>query len=98
MKTSGIHSCYKERSLHLHEQVNIHRNTSPKTSTVQFVKNHGMRHFLNIRDSLLAAILMSCGVKLRNSKCSILKRADAIELKTSKKIIIYYGLIIGSEG
>ena len=79
MKTSGNNSCYKKRSFHLHEQVNIHINTSRKTSTVQIVKNHRMKHFLSIRDSLLAAILMSCGVKLRNSKCSIVKTVDAID-------------------
>ena len=88
MKTSGIHFCYKKQSLHLHEQVNIHINTSRKTSTVQIVQNHRMRLFLSISDSLLATILMSCGVKLRNSKCSILKTADLIELKTFNKIYI----------
>ena len=64
IKTSGIHFCYKRWSIHPHEQVNIHTNTSQKTSTVQIVKNHRMRLFLSIRDSLIAAILMSCGVKL----------------------------------
>jgi hypothetical protein len=83
---SGIHFCYKRQSDHSHEQVNIHINTSCKTSTVQIVKNHKMRNFLSIRDSLLAAILMSCGTKLRNSKLCILKTTDAIELKTFNKI------------
>ena len=82
MKTSGIHFCYKRQSDHSHEQVKIHINTSRKTSTVQIVKNHRMRHFLSIRDILLAVILMSCGVKFLNSKWSILKTADANELKT----------------
>ena len=31
---------------------------------------------------------MSCGAKLRNSKCYILKTADAIELKTFNEIYI----------
>ena len=45
MKTSGIHFCYKRQSYNSHEQVNIHINTSRKTSTVQIVKHHRMRHF-----------------------------------------------------
>ena len=65
MKTSGIHFCYKRQLDHSHEQVNIDINTSRKTSPVPIVKNHRIRHFLSIRDSLLAAILMSCGVKFR---------------------------------
>ena len=73
IKISGIHFCYKKRSVHPHEQVNIHINTSRKTLTFQIVKNHKMRHFLSFRDSLLADILMSCGVKLRNSKMLYLK-------------------------
>ena len=89
MKTSGIHFYHKKLSVHPHEQVNIHKNTSRETSAVQIVKNHRKRHFLNIRDSLLAAMLMSCGVKLQNSKCSILKTVDAIELKTFNNIYIY---------
>ena len=88
MKTSGIHFCYKKRSFHPHEQVSIHIDTSRKTSTVQIVKNHRMRHFFSVRDSLLAAILMSCGAKLRNLKWSILKTADGIELKSFNKIYI----------
>ena len=75
-----IHFCYKRQSDHSHEQVSIHINNSRKTSTVQIAKNHRMRHFLSIRDSLLAAILMSCGVKFRNLKWSVLKMAAAIEL------------------
>ena len=83
-------SSIKMLPVHFYEQVNIHINTSRKTSTVQVVtcKNHRMRHFLTIRDSLLAAISMSFGVKLRNSTCSILKTADAIELKTFNKIYV----------
>ncbi len=46
MKTAGIKFCYKKRSDHPHEKVNIHINTSRKTSTVQIVKNRRMRHFL----------------------------------------------------
>ena len=88
MKTSGIHFCYKRQLDHSHEQANIHINTFRKTSTVQIVKNRKMRHFFSIRDSLRAAILMSRGVKFRNSKWSILKTAAAIELKTSDKIYI----------
>ncbi len=56
MKTSGINFCYKKRSGHPHEQENIHINTSHKTSTVQIVQNHGMRHFFSLRDSLSADI------------------------------------------
>ena len=52
MKTSGIDFCYKRQSDHSHEQVNIHINTSRKTSTVPIDKNHRMRHFVSIRDSL----------------------------------------------
>ena len=82
MKTSGIHLCY--------EQVNIHINTSRKTSTVQIVKNHRMRYFFKHmqQPSFLAATLMSCGVKFRNSKWSILKTAAAIELKPFNNIYI----------
>ena len=35
-------------------------------------------------------ILMSCGVKVRNSKCSSLKTAGAIELQIFNKIYINY--------
>ncbi len=87
MKTSGIHFYYKKRSVHLREYVNTYINISCKTSIVQIVKNHRMKHFFkSIRDSLQAAILMSCDAKLRNSKCYILKTADANELKTFNKI------------
>ncbi len=44
MKTSGIHFCYKTRSVHLREHVNIHINTGCKTSIFQIVKNNRMRH------------------------------------------------------
>ncbi len=44
-KTSGIHFCYKKRSDHQREQVNIQINTSRKISTVQTVKIHKMKHF-----------------------------------------------------
>ena len=82
MKTSGIHFCYmyKRQSDHSREQVNIHINTSHESSTVQIVKNH--------RNSLLAAILMSCGVKFKNSKWSIIKTTAVIELQTFNKIYI----------
>ena len=70
VKISGIHFCYKTRLFHPHEQENIHINTSCKTSSHQ--------DFLNIRDSLLAAILISCDVVLRNSKPSILKTAKML--------------------
>ena len=64
VKTFGIQFCYKRQSDQSHEQVNFHINTSRKTSTVQIVKNHGVRHFFKPRilDSLLAVILMSCSV------------------------------------
>ena len=92
MKTSGIHFCYKRQLCHSHEQVSIPINTSHKTSTVQIVKNRGIRHYFEaygpIRDRLLATILMSCGVNFRNSKWSILKTAADIELKTFNKIYI----------
>ena len=64
---------------HPHEQVNIHINTSRKTST-QF-------SLLKIT-GILAAILMSCEVELQNSKFSIFKTVDAIELNTFNKIYI----------
>ena len=85
-KTSGIHFCYKRLSDHSPEKVNIYINTSRIISTVQIVKSHRMRRFLSIRDSLLAAILMSYGVKFRNSNYSISKTAAAIELRTFHKI------------
>ena len=85
MKTSGIHFCYKRQLYHSHEQVSIHINTSHKTSTVQIVKNRRIRHYF---EAYVTAILMSCGVKFRNSKWPILKMAAAIELKTLNKIYI----------
>ena len=87
MKASEIHFCYKRQLYHSHEQVSIHINTSHKTSTVQIVKNRRIRHYFEAY-RLLAAILMSCGVKFRNSKWSISKTAAAIELKTFNKIYI----------
>ena len=65
MKTFGIHFCYKNQSDHSHEQVNIHINTSRKPPTVPIVKNHRIRHFLSIRGSILAAILMSFCAKFK---------------------------------
>ena len=89
MKTSGIHYCYKRQLYHSHEQVSIHINTSHKTSTVQIVKNRRIRHYFEAYvTAFWRPSLMSCGVKFRNSKWSILKTAAAIELKTFNKIYI----------
>ena len=75
MKTSGIYFCYKKQSDHSHEQVDIHINTSRKTSTVQTKKSQD-------------EAFLSRGVKFRNPKWSFLKTAAAIELKTFSKIYI----------
>ncbi len=78
-KTSDIHFSYKKRSDHdhHHEQVNIQIHTSRKISTVEIVKNHKMKHFLSVRDSLQAAIFDLGWRETPNSKCSILKTANA---------------------
>ncbi len=72
MKTFGIHVCYKKGPVHPHKQENIHINTSPQTSTVQNVKNYRMRIFLSTRDSLLAAILILCGVEHQNQNFTVM--------------------------